>query len=122
MNQHLKSIFSKNCRAISVWSCLILALGLLCKIASADVIVVGPPKKPNIRPASAAVTVDEATTGLPKRAEKKRTLRCWQNGLLIVERRIEQPPEDANRIVRIGSADDLEAQLFDLRNSTCLLQ
>ncbi len=122
MNPYLKLVLSKPGDANRLATSTILMLCLICNIASADVIVVGPPSKPNIRPASAAVTVDEASKGLSKRADKKRTLRCWQNGLLIVERRIEQPPEDANRIVRIGGADDLDAQLFDLRNSTCLLQ
>jgi hypothetical protein len=105
-----------------LYSIGLLALSLAQSIASADVVVVGKPTKPSVVQFSPAVVVDDLAGGLGTRAEKKRTLRCWQNGLLILERRVVLPPEDANRIVRIGSAVDLEAQLFDLRNATCLLQ
>lgn len=105
-----------------LFACGLASVVFMNSVAIADVIVVGKPTKPTTRQASAAVAVDDAANGLPKRPDNKRTLRCWQNGQLIVERRVELPPEDANRIVRIGSAEKIEAQLFDLRNSTCLLQ
>jgi hypothetical protein len=116
-------------RAMRVWlnvsglySISLVGFFLAQGVASADVVVVGRPTKPSSVQSSPAVVVDDLAGSLGKRAEKKRTLRCWQNGLLILERRVVLPPEDASRTVRIGSAEEIEAQLFDLRNAICLLQ
>jgi hypothetical protein len=84
--------------------------------------VVGQPIQPAVRPGSASVSVEDAARGLARPESKKRTLRCWQHGQLIIERRMDNMPDDATRIVRIGPGDEPEAQLFDLRTSTCLLQ
>jgi hypothetical protein len=75
-----------------------------------------------LRPGGASVSVEDAARGLARPESKKRTLRCWQHGELIVERRVNNMPDDATRVVRIGPGDEPEAQLFDLRTSTCLLQ
>jgi hypothetical protein len=117
----------KNSRPAQLQANRLFSIGLVAfcfaqGIASADVVVIGKPTKPSSVQTSPALVVDDLASGLGKRVEKKRTLRCWQNGLLILERRVALPPEDANRIVRIGNAEELEAQLFDLRNATCLLQ
>lgn len=100
----------------------VLVLAAFSSNLHAGVEVRGQPTKPVVRP-NTSVNVDEAAKGLEKiEAPRLRTLRCWQNGQLIVERRIERIPEDATRIVRIGDSLDPEAQVFDLRSSTCVLQ
>jgi hypothetical protein len=83
--------------------------------------LVGRPTQSPLRPRSASVSVEDAARRLVRPDSIKRTLRCWQHGQLIVERRVGNMPDDATRIVRIGSGDEPEAQLFDLRTATCLL-
>lgn len=58
----------------------------------------------------------------PGQRKNKYVLRCWQNGVLIVERPTDAPPKDSTKIVRITGESDSGMRLFDLRNATCLLQ
>ena len=60
---------------------------------------------------------------------KKYVMRCWQNGQLILERRINDlPPESGKAVALDGGRNGVDAdsrggmRLFDLRNATCLLQ
>ncbi len=88
-----------------------------------------------------SISIDEIdeTTAL---SSKKFTLRCWQNGLLIVERQVDDLPPESSKVVPLDAgreavkdgakdaAKDMSnfsgnrsgMRLFDLRNSTCLLQ
>jgi hypothetical protein len=67
-------------------------------------------------------------------AGKKFVLRCWQNGMLIVERQVDDVPPESSKAVPLDGGRDAAKELgnhggnrggmrlFDLRNATCLLQ
>jgi hypothetical protein len=76
--------------------------------------VVGQPIQPAVRPESASVSEKDVARALARPDSKTRALRCW-HALLIVERRVDNMPDDATSVVRIGAGDKPEAQLFDLR-------
>lgn len=69
---------------------------------------------------------------IPAPAAKKYTLRCWQQGQLILERQVDDLPPDSGKTVPLDGGRDANAgkdaavrggmRLFDLRNATCLLQ
>ena len=50
-----------------------------------------------------------------------RVLRCWQEGRLIVERPVRSVPPESLRAVQLGDGR-AAMQLYDLRNSTCLIE
>jgi hypothetical protein len=72
--------------------------------------------------APANVNVDEAARHSPAPEAKRRLLRCWQHGHLIVERRIDNIPIGAKRVDGLGPAGKSGARLFALRSATCLLE
>lgn len=82
----------------------------------------GAPVRPAARPGSGNIKLEDAARGLPRAEPKKRTLRCWQYGQLIVERRVDRVTDSAPRIVDIGKKDERQVQLYDFRSSTCLLE
>jgi hypothetical protein len=48
-------------------------------------------------------------------------LRCWQEGFLIIEREIGELPIEAERAVRVDADGGHALRLYDLRNSTCMI-
>ncbi|MBZ0222996.1 MAG: hypothetical protein IT467_10925 [Dokdonella sp.] len=52
---------------------------------------------------------------------KARTLRCWQKGKLIIEREVEQLPVAEEKAVSVTAAGGQSMRLYDLDNSTCLI-
>jgi hypothetical protein len=66
--------------------------------------------------------IDAIERVTPGQTKKQYTLRCWQNGVLIVERRAAGMPDDSAKVVRIEGEQDSAMRLFDLRNATCLLR
>jgi hypothetical protein len=64
---------------------------------------------------------DEIDRAARTHGQARRVLRCWQEGRLIVERPVRSVPPESLRAVQLG--DGREAmQLYDLRNSTCLVE
>lgn len=58
-------------------------------------------------------------------SRKPHTLRCWQEGLLILEREVDDlPQESTERSVSLRGAGDADGpmRLYDLRNALCLIQ
>lgn len=53
---------------------------------------------------------------------KKYVLRCWQQGLLILERHVDTLPRDSQKAIPVDGANPEAMRLFDLRNATCLMQ
>ncbi|MEO5558243.1 MAG: hypothetical protein ABIO49_01025 [Dokdonella sp.] len=68
----------------------------------------------------------DSIDALTKQTTKKpHTLRCWQEGLLILEREVDDLPQDATeRSVNLHGASDADGpmRLYDLRNAVCLIQ
>lgn len=54
--------------------------------------------------------------------QSRRVLRCWQEGRLIVERPVRSVPPESLRAVPLGGEGRAVMQLYDLRNSTCLIE
>ncbi|MBC6941652.1 MAG: hypothetical protein DWB45_02875 [Xanthomonadales bacterium] len=52
---------------------------------------------------------------------KTHVLRCWQKGRLIIERRIDRIPGEADGAVRLAIGEGGAMRLYDLGNSTCLI-
>ena len=67
------------------------------------------------------VEIDEIDRAARVRTGNARTLRCWQRGQLIVERPIHAAPPESLRAVELGG-DAGAMQLYDLKNSTCLIE
>ncbi|MDC8015397.1 hypothetical protein [Tahibacter soli] len=64
---------------------------------------------------------DEIDRAARSHGQTSRVLRCWQEGRLIVERPVRSVPPESLRAVQLG--DGREAmRLYDLRNSTCLIE
>lgn len=51
-----------------------------------------------------------------------RTLRCWQKGKLIIERQVAQMPIEEEKTVNVPAAGGRSLRLYDLDNSTCLVE
>lgn len=51
-----------------------------------------------------------------------RTLRCWQKGKLIIERQVAQLPIEEDKTVNVPAAGGRSLRLYDLDNSTCLVE
>jgi hypothetical protein len=79
-----------------------------------------PITPPAVAKATASVDDIVKTNGADK--PKKQTLRCWQNGQLIVERPVSTPPPESAKAVSIDSDVASGMRLFDLRNAMCLVQ
>ncbi len=51
-----------------------------------------------------------------------RTLRCWQEGQLIVERRVRDGGDETPRSVELADPQDRPMRLYDLRNAICMIE
>lgn len=81
-----------------------------------------PPATAITSPMVTPLPMDAIERVNPGQRKNKYVLRCWQNGVLIVERPADAPPEDSTKVVRVTDERDSAMRLFDLRNATCLLQ
>lgn len=52
---------------------------------------------------------------------KEHVLRCWQKGLLIIERRVDRLPAEAGQTVRVPVDGGDALRLYDLDNAICLI-
>ena len=87
--------------------------------------IIAMPAKQTIakpRPAAKTASIDEIVSTAPDDKRKKYTLRCWQNGLLIMERPVNAAPPDSAKAVSLDGEAGSAMRLFDLRNAMCLLQ
>lgn len=64
---------------------------------------------------------DEIDRAARTHSDTPRVLRCWQEGRLIVERPVRSVPPESLRVVQLGDGR-AAMQLYDLRNSTCLIE
>jgi len=67
------------------------------------------------------VDVGKAVSALSGAETKKRVLRCWQDGRLILERKVSQAAKPGDARQRVYIPRHREPELFDLQNTTCLL-
>ena len=67
------------------------------------------------------VDVGKAASSLSRTEAKQRVLRCWQDGRLILERKMSQAAKHGNAVHRLVIPRHQEPELSDLQNATCLL-
>lgn len=66
--------------------------------------------------------VAEIDRWVDRQRRSERTLRCWQEGQLIVERRVREGAEPHPRSVELADPQDRPMQLYDLRNAICMIE
>jgi hypothetical protein len=74
------------------------------------------------RAPAAEAQVADVDRFMPRDTAPTRTLRCWQEGLLIVERSVRSPAEPEPRSVELSDPEQRPMQLHDLRNALCLIE
>lgn len=114
------------CMWTSTLSLLLIGFGCTNSYAGVTASTAQDAKREAPAPAKSPASADESLDAIEKITssgpKKPYVLRCWQNGILIVERPADGLPEDSAKVVRIAGKPHSDMRLFDLRNATCLLQ
>ncbi len=128
MNKQQRHAFqARSCSlgGLRLWEiCFIVSLAIP-GLALAGVLAPAETPEPIVLQARApaeVARVADVDRYLPAPTQPSRTLRCWQEGFLIVERAVSEAAAEPIRAVELSSPEQLPMQLHDLRNALCLIE